>query len=453
MTKNIKSKPGTSQQTKKQISRRRREEKQLRWVWAITGSVAALIVIILVAGFVLQNTQVVAIVNGVKIRLPDYQSRVKFQYYYLISEGFIESGAISQIDESQRASFYESIIDEMIDEVLVRQEAQKLGLTVNEQEIQTEIQETWFQHYSVPPTPTPTPTADPEATPTVEGTPLPTATPDTEEAFQTRYKEFQQNVLKRSGMSEKDFHRMIETSLLRDKLQEVQIADVPTEEDQVWLRYVAAQDETDAQTKIAAFVAGSEDQVHARHILVATQAEAEAIFGRLNAGEDLAALAAELSMDTSNKDQGGDLGWFGRGEMVAAFEEAAFTGEIGLYPFPVETEFGFHIIEILGHELRPINRDEEMYDMGWNNRNGLADQFGALFAEMAFGAEIGLLQQPIPTEYGIAVIEVLGHQVRQLTEADQDQRRAELFQTKLDEIRENADIQDRWSVDMAPRQM
>lgn len=463
MTKNIKSQTGTSSLTKKQVSRRRREERQRRIIWIITGSVAAVVMIILILGLVLQNAQVVAIVNGEKIRLPEYQSRVRFQYYTLIYQGIIQAGALSQIDETQRSSFYESIVDEMVEEILIRQEAQKLGLTVSEEEIQTEIEETWFQHYRTPPTPTPTPTTNPDATstPTVspdatatpESTPSPTATPDTEEAYQDRYKAFKQDVLKRSGTSEKDFRRIIEAGLLRKKLQQALITEVPTEEDQVWLRYTSAQDETEAKAKIAAYTAGSEEQVHARHILVATQAEAEAIFGRLEAGEDFAALAAELSTDTSNKDQGGDLGWFGRGTMVAAFEEAAFTGEIGLYPFPVETDFGFHVIEILGKEVRPIVLEKVMYDLDWNSYDDLADRFGPLLAETAFGAEIGLFQQPIATEYGVAIIEVMGHKVRQLTDSEQEQRRAELFQTKLDEIREQADIQDRWSVDMAPRQM
>ncbi len=463
MAKNVKPQSGTSSLTKKQASRRRREEKQRRLIWIITGSVAAAVVLILALGLILQNIQVVAMVNGEKIRLPEYQNRVRFQYYNLIHQGVVQAGALSQLDQTQQASFYQSIVEDMIEEILIRQEAQKMGLTVSEQEIEAEIEKTWFQYYRVPPTPTPTPTenpeatatptADPNATPEPESTPEPTATPYTQEAFQERFKTFKSQVIKRSGISEKDFRRMVEADLLRTKLQQSLIAEVPTQEDQVWLRYGSAQDETDALSKIAAYMAGSEEQVHARHILVATQAEAEAIFGRLEAGEDFAVLAAELSLDTSNKDEGGDLGWFGRGMMVAPFEAAAFTGEVGLYPFPVETDFGFHVIEILGKEVRPIDLEEVMYDLGWNSYDQLSSQFGVLLAELVFGSEIGFIQQPVPTEYGTAVIQVMGREMRQLTEYDQEQRRAELFQTKLDEIREQADIEDRWGIDMAPRQI
>ncbi len=456
-----KAKPGPAQPTKKQLSRRRREEKQLRLIWMITGATSALIVIILILGLVLQNTQVVASVNGEKIRLSDYQKRARFEYYYLINAGVIQEGAIDQLSSTQRESFFKNIIDEMVNELLVRQEAQKLGLTVSAEEVQTEIEQTWFQHYRIPPTPTPTPTIDPQstptptvdpaATPTPEVTPSPTATPDTEEAFQARYQEFTKNVLKRSGISEQAFRRIVETSLLKNKLQKALITDIPTEEEQVWLRYIPTQNEEAARLKIQDLNAGVETQVHARHILVATQAEAEQIINRLKEGEDFATLAAELSTDTSNKDQGGDLGWFGRGQMVAEFEEAAFNGEIGLYPFPVETSYGFHVLEILGKEERPIDREKAMYDLGWNSRDDLDDRFGPLFTEAAFSAEIGLIQEPVPTEYNIAVVEVLGHEIHQLSEAEQEQRRAKLFQSKLDEIRKNADIRDFWGVDMIPR--
>jgi|GEM_PF-2007465 len=456
-----KAKPGPAQPTKKQLSRRHREEKQLRLIWMITGATSALIVIILILGLVLQNTQVVASVNGEKIRLSDYQKRARFEYYYLINAGVIQEGAIDQLSSTQRESFFKNITDEMVNELLVRQEAQKLGLTVSAEEVQTEIEQTWFQHYRIPPTPTPTPTIDPQstptptvdpaATPTPEVTPSPTATPDTEEAFQARYQEFTKNVLKRSGISEQAFRRIVETGLLKNKLQKALITDIPTEEEQVWLRYIPTQNEEAARLKIQDLNAGVETQVHARHILVATQAEAEQVINRLKEGEDFATLAAELSTDTSNKDQGGDLGWFGRGQMVAEFEKAAFNGEIGLYPFPVKTSYGFHVLEILGKEERPIDREKAMYDLGWNSRDDLDDRFGPLFTEAAFSAEIGLIQEPVPTEYNIAVVEVLGHEIRQLSEAEQEQRRAKLFQSKLDEIRKNADIRDFWGVDMIPR--
>lgn len=86
------------------------------------------------------------------------------------------------------------------------------------------------------------------------------------------------------------------------------------------------------------------EEVTARHILVKTQEEADAVAARLKDGEDFEELANELTIDPSGKGSGGNLGTFQRGRMVPAFEEAAFALEPGEVSDPVETQFGFHII-------------------------------------------------------------------------------------------------------------
>lgn len=96
------------------------------------------------------------------------------------------------------------------------------------------------------------------------------------------------------------------------------------------------------------------EQVHARHILVETEQEGDAVLAKLEKGEDFAVLAAEYSIDTGSKDDGGDLGWFPRGMMVAEFEEAAFGLKIGETSELVKTEFGYHIVEVLEKEIREL---------------------------------------------------------------------------------------------------
>ncbi len=101
------------------------------------------------------------------------------------------------------------------------------------------------------------------------------------------------------------------------------------------------------------------EQVHARHILVNTEAEAKAIRQQLLAGADFAALAKKSSIDPGTKDKGGDLGWFGRGVMDPAFEKAAFSLKVGEISEPVKTSFGYHIIQVLARDPhRPLTPDQ-----------------------------------------------------------------------------------------------
>ena len=96
-----------------------------------------------------------------------------------------------------------------------------------------------------------------------------------------------------------------------------------------------------------------EEEVHARHILVKTEEEAKAIIAELDAGKDFAALAKEKSTDP-NKDDGGDLGYFGKGRMVKEFEAAAFALEKGTYTkTPVKTDFGWHVIKVEDKRIAP----------------------------------------------------------------------------------------------------
>ena len=111
---------------------------------------------------------------------------------------------------------------------------------------------------------------------------------------------------------------------------------------------------------ITANVPHSQDEVWARHILVADEATATAVRTRLLNGEDFAKVAAEVSTDTGSKDNGGDLGWFGKGQMVAEFETAAFSLKIGEISQPVKSQYGYHIIQVLAHNVVPL--DASAYD-------------------------------------------------------------------------------------------
>jgi peptidyl-prolyl cis-trans isomerase C len=111
-------------------------------------------------------------------------------------------------------------------------------------------------------------------------------------------------------------------------------------EDQVKARY-----QTFAKEK-----AGREE-VHARHILVKTEAEAKSVIAELDKGADFAELAKKHSTDPGGK-SGGDLGYFGHDDMVKEFTDAAFALPAGQYTkAPVKTEFGWHVIEVEDHRV------------------------------------------------------------------------------------------------------
>lgn len=89
----------------------------------------------------------------------------------------------------------------------------------------------------------------------------------------------------------------------------------------------------------------AKDEVRVRHILVETKAEAEKILAELEQGRNFGALAQQYSLGPSRV-QGGDLGYFTRGQMVEAFENAAFALEVGEVSKPVKTQFGWHVLRV-----------------------------------------------------------------------------------------------------------
>ena len=335
-----------------------------------------------------------------------YIQYLQYQQYFGLDVTAQLDQITAQLGPEGAASIGQTTIDQLVDDLLIRQEAAKRGITVSDDEIDAYL-ETVFGYFpngtpsptvtatepvfstlsadqlklvtltptitetpletptetgtpaatetqlptitltpnltttataTVPPTATETPTVTPTSTatatlttvPTITPTftPEPTATPFTLEAFQesltTSKAEYE-----KLGLTEADFKNLVLRDLLRKKLYEVITADVEPFEEQVW----------------------------ARHILAIDEETAKSIRERLLKGEDFAALAAEFSQDTSNKDSGGDLGWFGMGQMVPEFETAAFALSVGEISQPVNTDYGWHIIQVIGHEKRPLSAD------------------------------------------------------------------------------------------------
>jgi peptidyl-prolyl cis-trans isomerase C len=105
----------------------------------------------------------------------------------------------------------------------------------------------------------------------------------------------------------------------------------------------------------------AEEEVRARHILVETEEEAKAILEQLKGGADFAALAKEKSKDPGGAD-GGDLGFFAKGQMVPEFSEVAFKMFEGQLSNPVKSQFGWHIIKMEEKRKRPVPDYDKVKD-------------------------------------------------------------------------------------------
>jgi peptidyl-prolyl cis-trans isomerase C len=134
-------------------------------------------------------------------------------------------------------------------------------------------------------------------------------------AFETRL-----NYLKRRALRELYFEKVIKASVSDDDARKIY----------------------DEQVKLLK----PQEEVSARHILVDTEAEAKALKEKIDKGADFAQLAKENSKDPGSKDDGGNLGYFGHGQMVPQFEEVVFKLKKGEVSDPVKTQFGWHLVKL-----------------------------------------------------------------------------------------------------------
>ncbi|MBD2872451.1 foldase protein PrsA [Paenibacillus arenilitoris] len=145
---------------------------------------------------------------------------------------------------------------------------------------------------------------------------------------------------------------------------------------------------------------GTPEQIQASHILVATKEEAEAILAELKQGGDFAAIAKEKSTDPGSKDNGGDLGFFGKGKMVPEFEEAAFALKVNELSGVVQSEHGFHIIKKTAEKAAVVptleeKKEEIRNQLVASEANGLSE---AWLTEIRDKAKITNTLSPETTE-------------------------------------------------------
>ncbi|HYP58536.1 MAG TPA: peptidylprolyl isomerase [Beijerinckia sp.] len=137
-----------------------------------------------------------------------------------------------------------------------------------------------------------------------------------------------------------------------------------------------------------------ETEIHARHILVATDADAQAALARLKAGEDFAKVAKDVSKDPGA--DGGDLGWFTKDRMVPEFADAAFKLEPGQLSEPVKSQFGWHIIKVEGKREKTFPPFDQVKDQV--ARYVVQKAQGELVTQLRKDAKIERTEPAAPTD-------------------------------------------------------
>ncbi|MGG3914365.1 foldase protein PrsA [Rossellomorea vietnamensis] len=254
--------------------------------------------------------------------------------------GFSKEDAVAKVGSEtiSKEDLYTTLVDQygdgaldtLIAEKIVKLESEKNDLTVKDSEIKKELENIKGQY-------------------------------DSEEAFN--------EALASSGSDLDSVKENIKTYLLTEKLlkDRVKITDDQIKE------YFEANKDTFAQ----------KEQVEASHILVDDEKTAKEVKAKLDDGGDFAELAKEYSTDTSNADSGGELGYFGKGEMVAEFDDKAFSMKKGEISEPVKTEFGYHIIKVTGKkeakEAVLADHKDEIKDILFDQ--ALQTEYGTWLAE------------------------------------------------------------------------
>lgn len=244
-----------------------------------------------------EEEDVVAIVNGVEITKDEFIKRLRA--YIQSNESQIrKAGQWQKTNETEEEFVQRSIpligkdvLEYMIIEILIEQKAKEQNITVKPEEIDKEID---------------------ELKPTAEN-------------------------LSKMGMTIEELRQQVERQILMEKIVSKAVIVTEKEIRDHFERY---------KTNFA-----KPEEIKASHILLRTEVEAKAILSQLKAGADFAELARTESIDPNTKEKGGDLGFFSRGRMIPAFEEAAFALEVGEFSEVVETPYGYHIIKV--YEKKP----------------------------------------------------------------------------------------------------
>jgi peptidyl-prolyl cis-trans isomerase D len=366
--------------TRRYRSRAERDAYYNRIALISAAVVAGVLIVIVGAALLVDNVivpnQAVASAGGQNISTRDFQRRVTFERW---RTGTTLAAFVSQFGDyaqqflsdpqtpygqaysqlSSPLTMGSTVLNDMVDAVVIQQYANANGIKVDEADINKRINE--FFGYEpdpktatptltptitttalVSPTPTTTPTVTPvpsqTATPTLTPYPtgIPTATPgptQQKETFDKNRTDYLERAARATGFSEAEIRQIFSEQALREKVQSVVVPEV----------------------------GDKQDQIKSRHILVQTEQQAKDVMAALQQGESFANLAKAVSQDTSSGAQGGELGWKSKGAYVPEFEEAIWSDKVkvGDVLGPIKTQYGYHIIQVEGREMRTLTEAEK----------------------------------------------------------------------------------------------
>jgi peptidyl-prolyl cis-trans isomerase D len=397
--------------TKKHLARAERERRQNRWI--VIGMIAIVVLVVGLIGYgildqqVLQYRRPVASVNSAQISTNLFQGQTRYARYALIrnAESTYQFSQLFANDPTTQYQFVQQlqqiqlqldpqtvgqqVLNQLIDDQLIMQYAKANNITVSDAEIEQGFQEAFGYYANGTPTPTatwvPTPTATlsqlqetlmvtptltatptptvtqvvtataaPNLTPTPPGAQSPTPTPTQEitatqpvtptetptmtpsptpytlEGYQKLATDTLTSLKSQFGLTEADLRYVIEASLYRKKVMDAIVGNLPKQQDQVWIR----------------------------HIVVADQNTANEVKSKLDSGADWFAVSNQYTIDQVNKSKGGDLGWLPKDQIEQSVADAAFGMKVGEISQPIQTSSGWEVIQLLGHEQRPLTESE-----------------------------------------------------------------------------------------------
>lgn len=285
-----------------------------------------------------QAPAVVATVNGTPISGVEFVQRARYKRYVLVSQynrlkdlyavvSQQNNAETSQTMQQQMADIAEMLnspqeigqqtLDDLIQEALIRQEAERRGITVSDAEIQDEINHT-FQYY---PEGAPTPAAG--------KTPEPTPVSIQKDVFDKKYQTMLTEVKANTNQSEAEIRNFFKTQIITRKLVDVLFPQISQ----------------------------GDEQVHISQILVANNDTAQTVLRMLGSGQSWEKLVSTYSQDPTALENKGDIGWFGIGQLPAALEEAAFSTPVGQVTAPLQSDYGWHLLKIIEKEYKPFTAE------------------------------------------------------------------------------------------------